>query len=187
MTPVRRRPGEPPGTATWIVDPRRTRVAYWVCLLGLRMAEGTFHEVSGECRFDPDHPSSSATGSARIAVASIDTGDAELDRTHLGPDVFDAETYPEIVLETTSITPAGGGHFRMTGDVTIRDVTRPVDFDIDYGGVRSGRNGARRATMTMTARVDLADFRLTSSVILRRLVATRVDLTIEAELRELVA
>ena len=187
MTPGRRRPGEPPGTVTWLVDPRRTRVAYWVCLLGLRMAEGTFHEVSGECRFDPDHPSSSATGGARIAVASIDTGDAELDRTHLGPDVFDAETYPEIVLETTSITPTGGGHFRMTGDVTIRDVTRPVDFDIDYGGLRSGRSGARRATMTMTARVDLADFRLTSSVILRRLVATRVDLAIEAELRELVA
>ena len=74
----------------------------------------------------------------------------------------------------------------MTGDVTIRDVTRPVVFDIDYGGVRAGRRGARRATMTMTGRVDLADFKLTSSVILRRLVATRVDLAIEAELREAV-
>ena len=161
------------------MDPRRTRVTFTVCLLGLSMAEGTFHEVSGVCRFDPDRPSSSATGTARIAVASIDTGDTELDRTHRGPNVFDAETYPEIVLESTSITPTGGGHFRMTGDVT-----RPVAFDVDYGGVRTDRRGGRRATMTLTGSVDCADFGLVRSMIFQRLVGTRVQLRIEAELRE---
>jgi polyisoprenoid-binding protein YceI len=148
------------------------------------MVEGAFHEVSGVARFDPDHPSSTAAGVARIAVASIDTGDAELDRTHRGPDVFDAETYPDIVLKATSITPAGRGRFRMTGDVTIRDLTRPVTFDVDYGGVRTDRRGGRRATMTMTGSVDCADFGLVRSIIFQRLVGTRVEVRIEAELLE---
>ena len=70
MQPIRARL-LPRRIPTWTVDPRRTRVTFTVCLLGLSMAEGTFHEVSGVCRFDPDRPSSSATGTARIAVASL--------------------------------------------------------------------------------------------------------------------
>lgn len=186
MTRARRLPAPVPSPTTWIVDPRRTRVTFSVCLLGLTIVEGRFHDLSGSASFDPDRPSAAATGVARIGVDSIDTGDAELDATHRGPGVFDAATFPDILLVTRSITPMDGGRFRMVGDVTIRDVTRAVGFDIRYGGVRTDRRGVRRAAMTMTGSVDRGDFGLTRSMIFRRLAGTRVDLRIEVELREAV-
>ena len=163
---------------------RPTRDTYSVCLLGLAVVQGAFHEVSGWPRFDPVHPAESATGVARIGAASIDCGDPDLDAAHRGPDLLDADRYPDILLEARSILAQGRGRFRMIADVTIRSVTRSVAFDIDYGGVRTEGRGGRRATMTMTGSVDCADFGLTRSMILRRMAGTGVALTIDVELVE---
>ncbi|MGH7748133.1 MAG: YceI family protein, partial [Candidatus Dormibacteria bacterium] len=140
---------------TWTVDPQRTTVTYTVRLFGLNLVEGRFHEVHGSVRFDPRRPSA-ARGVARIAAASIDTGDPELDATHRGPDVFDAAAHPHIVLVSTSVTSSGGSRYRLVGDLTIRSVTREVAFDVDYGGITTDRRGDRRARITVTGSVDRA-------------------------------
>jgi polyisoprenoid-binding protein YceI len=149
----------------------------------MTVVEGRFHDVSGTARFDPHHPSS-ASGVARIGTASIDTGDEEMDASHRGPDVLDADAHPHIVLLSRSVAAAGDGRYQMVGDLTIRGITRPVVFGIEYGGVRTDRRGDRRPAMTLTGSIDRGDFGLTQSLLFRRLLGTRIDLAIEVQLVE---
>jgi polyisoprenoid-binding protein YceI len=169
-------------TATWAVDPDHTSVTFSVRLLGLRVVEGRFHEVHGTASFDPRRPGS-ARGVARIGAASIDTGDERIDADHRGPGVFDAQRHPYIVFESRSVTAVGDAGYRVVGDLTIRGTTRPMAFDLDNRIGTDGR-GRRHANLSLRGVVDRAEFGLTRSLILRRLVGTRVGLTIEARLVE---
>jgi polyisoprenoid-binding protein YceI len=168
---------------TWIVDPDHTHVSFSVRVLGLSIVEGRFREVYGSATFDPRHPASTR-GVARVGAASIDTGDERLDADHRGPDVFDAERHPYIVFVSRSVTAAGHAGQRVVGDLTIRGITRRMAFDIEYRGIGTDPQGRRHAGLTLSGVVDRADFGLTRSLTLRRLVGTRVGLSIEARLVE---
>jgi polyisoprenoid-binding protein YceI len=158
-------------------------VSFSVRLLGLSIVEGRFHEVHGSATFDPRRPAS-ARGVARIGAASIDTGDEGIDADHRGPEVFDAERHPYIVFVSRSVTAAGAAGHRVVGDLTIRGITRRMAFDIEYRGIGTDPQGRRHAGLTLSGVVDRADFGLTRSLTLRRLVGTRVGLSIEARLVE---
>jgi polyisoprenoid-binding protein YceI len=168
---------------TWIVDPDHTRVSFSVRLLGLSIVEGRFREVHGSATFDPRDPASTR-GVARVGAASIDTGDERLDADHRGPEVFDAERHPYIVFVSRSVTAAGDTGHRVVGDLTIRGITRRMAFDLEYRGISTDPQGRRHAGMTLSGVVDRADFGLTRSLTLRRLLGTRVGLSIEARLVE---
>jgi len=168
---------------TWTVDPSHTRVTFAVRLLGMSIVEGTFHEVDGHAVLDPRDPAS-ARGVARIGAASIDTGDERIDADHRGPEVFDAGRHPYIVFVSRSVAAVGEGRHRILGDLTIRGITRPVAFDVEQGGAGVDPRGRRHLGLTMTGAVDRADFGLTRSLVLRRLLGTRVGLRIEARLVE---
>jgi polyisoprenoid-binding protein YceI len=169
--------------ATWVVDPHHTRVSFSVRLLGLSIVEGRFREVHGSATFDPRDPASTR-GVARVGAASVDTGDERLDADHRGPDVFDAERHPYIVFVSRSVSAVGRAGHQVIGDLTIRGITRRMTFDIEYRGIGTDPRGRRHAGLTLSGVVDRADFGLTRSLTLRRLVGTRVGLRIEARLVE---
>ena len=133
--------------ATFAIDAAHTDVLFSAKHMMVTTVRGTFTDVSGTVELDETDPTASH---AEIVVkaASLDTGFGARD-THLrSDDFFGAETYPEIRVMSTAVRPTGGNDYVVTADVTIRDVTRSVDFDVEFLGFYSGMDGVRRPAST---------------------------------------
>jgi polyisoprenoid-binding protein YceI len=145
---------------TWTVDPAHSSVAFEVKHMMISTVRGQFREFDGTLEAAEDDPASSRVrGTAR--VASIDTGSPDRDEHLKGPDFFDSERFPEIVYASTRIEPLGGPDYRVTGDLTIRGVTRAVTMDATVEGAGEDPWGAERVGIRVRGAVDRKDFGLT--------------------------
>jgi polyisoprenoid-binding protein YceI len=175
--------------ATFAIDPAHTDVLFSAKHMMVTNVRGTFTDVSGSIEIDETEPTASKADIS-VMAASVDTGFAARD-THLrSNDFFAVETFPEIRVVSTSIRPKGGNDFAVTADVTIRDVTRPVDFDVEFLGFYSGMDGARRAGFSAKAKVDRKDWNLNWNVALEAggwLVGDQIKLEVEVALQESIA
>ena len=128
-------PEEPDPMSTWQLDPAHTQVNFSAKHMMVTTVRGTFHDVQGTIELDEDDPTRSH-GEFRVATASVDTSFGARD-THLrSADFFDAERYPAITFVSTAVESVRGNDYRVTGDLTIRDVTQARDV----------RRRARRAS-----------------------------------------
>ena len=151
--------------ATFAIDPAHTDVLFSAKHMMVTTVRGTFTDVAGTVEINETDPTASH---AEIVVkaASLDTGFGARD-THLrSDDFFGAETYPEIRVMSTAVRPKGGNDYVVTADVTIRDVTRSVDFDVEFLGFFTGMDGARRAGFSAKAKVNRKDWGLDWNVAL---------------------
>ena len=139
-------------TTTWKIDPAHTDVAFSAKHMMVTTVRGKFDQVEGELVLDENDPTA-ARGEIRLAAASLSTGFDARDQHLRSADFFDAETYPWVVAQVTRIEPRGDS-FRVTADVTIRDVTQPVTFDAEFNGIVAGMRGGRHAGFHLTATVD---------------------------------
>ena len=165
---------------TWNLDPAHTQVNFSAKHMMVTSVRGQFHDVSGTVELDEADPSRSR-GTFRIAVASVDTNFDARDNHLRSPDFFAAETYPEIVFVSTSVEAAGKGRFNVTGDLTIKDVTAPMTFDVQLEGIVKGMSGARHAGMSATAKLQRDTWGLTWNVALEQggwLVGKEIELDI---------
>ncbi len=163
---------------TWAVDPAHSDVAFVARHLMVTKVRGRFTDVSGTVTVADDFAAS--TVSAAAAVASVDTGNADRD-THLrSADFFDAETYPEITFVSTAVTPDS-----LTGDLTIKGVTKPVTFDLDFGGVATDPWGNTKAAFEARTDVSRKDWGLTWNAALEGggvLVSDKVTISLDIQL-----
>src|SRR6185369_17795578 len=83
--------------------------------------------------YDAASPAKS-TIEVEVDTASIDTREEKRDGHLKSGDFFDAEKFPKMTFKSTSIEPAGSGHYKLKGDLTIRDVTHPVTLDVEHTG-----------------------------------------------------
>jgi polyisoprenoid-binding protein YceI len=116
--------------------------------------------VEGTVHLDARDPSKS-TASVRAKVASVSTGQAQRDEHLRHSDFFEAETYPELTFESTSAEQVGDDTFRLTGDLTIKGVTRPVTVDFEFTGTAKDPFGNLRAGFEGRAEVNRKDWGLT--------------------------
>ena len=167
--------------ATFAIDPAHTDVLFSAKHMMVTTVRGTFTDVSGTIDINETDPTASH---AEIVVkaASLDTGFGARD-THLRcDDFFGVETYPEIRVMSTAIRRKRGNDFVVTADVTIRDVTRPVDFDVEFLGFYTGMDGTRRAGFSAKAKVNRKDWGLDWNVALEAggwLVGDKIKLEVE--------
>lgn len=171
------------------LDPSHSRVGFGVKHMMVATVRGRFGEAEADVTTDGDDLSK-ATISARIRTASIDTGDQARDGHLRSDDFFASETYPEIVFSSTAITPLGGDAYRVTGDLTIRAITRPVVLDATVEGSLRDPWGNDRLAVTLTGTIDRKMWGLTWNQVLeagRLLVSNDVKLEIEAALVSKVA
>jgi polyisoprenoid-binding protein YceI len=145
--------------STWTIDPTHSSVTFAVKYMMISTVRGTFADVDGAIEFDEPHPERSSVV-ARIGAASINTGAAQRDAHLRSVDFFDVERYPSMTFRSTTIEPRGDG-WAIGGELTIRDVTRPVVLDALAHGVVPGMQGGRRAGFSALTRIDRADFGLT--------------------------
>jgi polyisoprenoid-binding protein YceI len=174
---------------TWTLDGAHTQVNFSAKHMMVTTVRGTFHEIDGTIELDETDPTRSR-GAFRVTVASVDTNFAARD-THLrSADFFDAEQYPTIEFVATDVEAAGKDRYRVTGDLTIRDVTRPFTFDVAVDGIVQGMGGGRHAGLTATGKLDREAWGLTWNVALEGggwLVSKDIKLEISVAADEVVA
>lgn len=152
---------------TWKIDTAHTQVNFSAKHMMVTNVRGAFHDVDGTIELDENDPTRSR-GEFRVAAASLDTNFGARD-THLrSADFFDAEQYPTITFASTAIEQVGDDRFKVTGDLTIRETTKPVTFDVTLEGIVPGMSGARHAGMTATAKIAREDWGLNWNVALEQ-------------------
>lgn len=146
-----------PATAptTWEIDPVHSLVGFSVRHLMVSNVNGKFGTFSGQVTIDEKNISKSSV-EVTIDTASIDTDNADRDKHLKSPDFFDAEKFPKMTFKSTKVQKAKGG-LKVTGDLTIRDVTKPVVLMVE-GPTKSVKdpwgNTKRGASASTTIKRD---------------------------------
>lgn len=169
---------------TWSLDPHHTSVTFSAKHLGVATVRGSFGQVTANLELDDPNDPTTGSGSVTIQAASLTTG-SEMRDAHLkGPDFLDVEKYPEIVFTLKSIAPEGD-HFKVTGDLTIKDVTKEITLDYEHSGSVVDPYGNTKVGGTLTGTINRSDWGLTWNVPLGGgglLVGEKVKLEIDGEL-----
>lgn len=147
----------PPGR--WVIDSAHTHVDFVVRHMMISKVRGRFRELSGViCIAEvPERSSVEAT----IRAASIDTGEEERDRHLRSIEFLDVEHHPEIRFRSVSLRPANLNHWKLTGELTIRGVTRPVTLLVQYCGTAVDPWGNSRVAFQASGEINREDFAIT--------------------------
>ncbi len=140
----------------WTVDKAHSTVGFEVRHL-VSSVHGRFGDFSGTITGDPAAPES-ATVAFTIRTASISTNEEARDKHLRSADFFDAEKNPEITFRSTSIKPAGAGHYQVTGPLTMHGVTKEVTLDVALLGTMTDPWGSPRAGLEATVTLNRKDF-----------------------------
>jgi len=171
-----------PSAGTWTLDPSHTHVGFVAKHLMVTKVRGTFGEVEGTVVVG-ERPENSRVDVA-INVASVDTGFADRDAHLRGSDFFDATNHPVMRFVSTSVEPHHHA-WRLHGELTIKDVTRPVVLDLDFDGVATDPWGKPHAAFSARTEIDREEWGLNWNVALEAggwLVSKKVTIEIEAQL-----
>lgn len=160
----------------WALDPHHSQVGFAIRHLGVSKVRGRFGQVDAELVVGTGLDASAV--SATVALASIDTGNAERDAHVTGPEFLDVERRPTMAFRSTRISGAGAD-WRLEGDLTIGDVTRPLALDVELGGVEDFFDGTRHAGFEARGELRRKDFGLdfgASGALLGDVVRIELDL-----------
>jgi polyisoprenoid-binding protein YceI len=171
-----------PLAGTFVIDGAHTHVGFSVRHMMVAKVRGQFAGVNGTVVV-ADEPLASSV-EATIDVTTVDTRDETRDGHLRSADFFDAESYPSITYRSTSVSKAGKGRFTVVGDLTVRDVTRPVELEVTYEGTGRDPWGNERIGISATGEIDREDFGLTWNQALETggvLVGKAIRIEIDAE------
>ncbi|MFJ1934166.1 YceI family protein [Kitasatospora sp. NPDC088160] len=168
-------------TGDWTIDTTHSEVAFSVRHAMVTNVKGRFTEYDGKLHLDGSTPGNSSAD-LMIKVASIDTNQAQRDEHLRTGDFFAADTYPEIRFRSTSAERLRGDTYRMSGELTIKDTTRPVVLDLEYTGSATDAYGAERVGFEGSAVLDRTEFGLTYNAALETggvLISEKVKLSFD--------
>lgn len=168
-------------TGDYAIDSTHSQVGFAVRHAMVTNVRGEFTEYEGKLHLDGTDPAASSAELV-IKVASIDTNQAQRDEHLRTGDFFAAELHPEITFRSTSAEQVRGDSYRMTGDLTIKNTTRPVVLDLDYTGSATDVYGAERVGFEGVATIDRTAWGLTYNAALETggvLIGEKVKLTFD--------
>jgi polyisoprenoid-binding protein YceI len=148
------------GTSTWSVDASHSTAGFSVKHLVISQVRGDFRAFSGTLTLD-DADVTRSTVEATLDVNSIDTRVADRDAHLKSPDFFDAAKYPAITFKSTKVAKAGKTGLKVTGDLTLHGVTKPVTLDVTASPEVKGMFGETRRAYSATTKIARKDFGLT--------------------------
>ena len=171
----------PTATGTYAIDPSHSRIGFVARHAMVTKVRGSFNEFEGSGYFDADNPANSHL-ELTVQAASIDTRSADRDGHLRSNDFFDMEKYPTISFKSTSVEKVDEENYRVTGDLTVKDVTKPVTVDFEYGGIAVDPFGNTRLGLDGSVKVNRKDFGLNWNAALEAggvLVSEKVTLEFE--------
>lgn len=147
-------------TGEYTIDPAHSSIGFTVRHAMVTNVRGTFAEHTGTLNLNGSDPSKS-TASIDVAIASVDTGIADRNGHLVSGDFFDAEQFPKMTFRSTSAEELGGDSYRIIGDLTIKDVTRPLSIDLEFNGSATDPYGNERVGFEGSAEILRSDWGLT--------------------------
>jgi polyisoprenoid-binding protein YceI len=171
-----------PGTLTdWTIDAAHTDLLFSAKHMMVTTVRGKFNDVEGAIHLDEANPTNS-TAEIRIATASLSTGNGPRDGHLRSADFFNADIHPTMLFRSTSIEQVGTNDFRIKGDLTIQEMTRPIVFDATFLGFYTSMQGTRRFGLTARTIINRKDWGLGWNVALETggwLVGENVTIEVE--------
>jgi polyisoprenoid-binding protein YceI len=150
---------EVPPSGTWKIDPSHSEIQFFVRHMMIAKVRGRFREFEGTIHIG-ERPEDSRV-EVVIEAASIDTRDRTRDEHLRSADFLDVERYPELRFVSTSVRAGDKDRWQVTGDLTVRGVTRPVILDVEYDGAMVDPWGNLRAGFLATTEIDRENFDIT--------------------------
>lgn len=170
-------------TSTWTIDPNHSIAEFAVKHLVVATVKGRFRELEGKIEIDEANPENSSV-EVKIAVASVDTNVEARDNDLRSDNFFNAEKFPYITFRSTRVERLDEEHFRLWGNLTIRDVTKEVVLDSDYEGQIVDPYGNKRAGFMATTQISRSEFNVKWNQVLEAggvAVGDNVKITLHAE------
>jgi polyisoprenoid-binding protein YceI len=165
-------------TGTWAIDASHTEIGFTARHLMVTKVRGKFSDVEGTVTVA--EPFSASQVRASVKLASVDTGSADRDVHLRSADFFDVENNPEMTFVSTEVTEDS-----LKGDLTIKGVTRPVVFDLEFGGVATDPWGNTKAGFEAETEINRKDFGLEWNVALEGggvLVSEKIKVKLDVQL-----
>jgi polyisoprenoid-binding protein YceI len=171
-------------TSSWNIDPIHSMAEFKIRHLMISNVKGSFPKVSGVLTLDEANPENSSV-EASIDVSSIETRDAGRDAHLKSAEFFDVEKFPTMTFKSTQVNSTGAGEGTVEGDLTIRDVTQKVTFEVE-GPTTAVKDpwGNTRVGISATTKISRKEFGLTWSAPMETggvLVGDEVTITLEVE------
>ncbi|MEV0695447.1 YceI family protein [Streptomyces sp. NPDC050388] len=152
-------------TGVWTIDPAHSSIAFVARYAMITKVRGTFEDFDGRLYLDGEHPGR-CTADVTIEAASLNTRQKQRDQHLRSADFFHAEAHPELSFRSTLVQRLSADTYRLTGDLSIKGVTRPVVLDLTFTGTATDPFGTERAGFEGSATVDRTDWGLTWNSVL---------------------
>ena len=168
---------------TWTLDPSHTSMELSVRHMMVATVRGRVEPRGGTLHLATDDPSRSSV-EVEIDAASINTGHGDRDAHLRSPDFLDVERFPTLRFRSTAVDDRGDGSFVLRGDLTVKDVTKPVSLECELGGVVRDPFGNDRIGFSAAGTIDRTAFGLRWNAALENggvVVGDKVKLTLDAE------
>jgi polyisoprenoid-binding protein YceI len=163
---------------TWNIDASHSELGFTARHLMVTKVRGKFNEFEGAAKVADDVTASQVT--AVVQLASIDTGSADRDAHLKSGDFFDVENNPTMSFTSTAVSED-----TLKGDLTIKGVTKPVEFDLEFNGLATDPWGNQKAGFEATTEINRKDFGLEWNVALEGggvLVSEKIKINLDVQL-----
>ncbi|MBZ0290196.1 MAG: YceI family protein [Anaerolineae bacterium] len=171
--------------AKWTFDLAHTSADFSARHMMITTVRGGFKNVTGTIDFDPANPAKASVEATIDTASMTSTGVVDRDAHLKSPDFLDIANYPTITFKSTKVEPNNDGtQAKVTGDLTIRGVTRPVTLDVEFLGQVNSPFGDVRAGFTGSTKINREDFGLTWNMALEAggwLVGKDITINLEVE------
>jgi polyisoprenoid-binding protein YceI len=147
-------------TGDYTLDTAHTRIGFVARHAMVTKVRGAFNEFEGSIHVDGAAPAQSGA-KVTIKAASIDTRNSQRDDHIRSADFLELDTYPEITFVSTAVRQTGDTTFELTGDLTVKDVTKPVTVEFEYEGTATDPFGNVRIGFEGSTTVSRKDFGIT--------------------------
>jgi polyisoprenoid-binding protein YceI len=143
----------------WMVDPTHSEIGFKIKHLMISNVSGKFDQFEAEVQTE-DENFETAQIEARIKTASINTGNQNRDEHLRNSDFFEVEQHPEILFTSTKIEKLDNENFVLKGNLTLKGITKPVQWNVEYSGVTKDPWGGERAGFLITGKINRNEFGL---------------------------
>ena len=164
-TPIAVAVGTPDITGDYVLDAAHSRLGFVARHAMVTKVRGAFNDFEGSAHLDATDPSKSYA-TVTIDVASVDTRQPQRDDHLRTNDFFDAPTFPKITFVSTAVEKLDEESYRMTGDLTIKDVTKSVSIDFEYSGSATDPYGNQRVGFEGSTVINRKDFGVNFNAVL---------------------
>lgn len=170
--------------SVWAIDPSHSEIGFKVKHMMFTNVSGKFNTFEAEITNQDDKFETSAI-SFTADVKSIDTASGDRDNHLRSADFFDVEKFPSLKFVSTGMQKLSETEYKVTGDFTIKDITKPITLDAEYSGLMKDPWGNTRAGFILNGKINRKDFGLTWNAALETggvLVGEDVKLVCEIQL-----